>query len=86
MSGPTRDEWLKALGEAVEPCDPTAVTVAELAEMLEIDRSSAYRHLRKLIDQGRAVQTVKRVMGPSGVGKRVPAYRLLPAQKTKKKT
>ncbi len=83
-----RDEWLKALGEAFTPCDPAAVTVMELGALFGMGREWSYRRILKLIKDGKAERTFKQVAGPSGVSKRVPAYRLLtsaPAPPAKKK-
>lgn len=74
----SRDEWLEAIGEASIPKDdPTAVTVLELAKMLGIGRMAAYRRVLSLIEQGKATVTQKTVAFPSGLTKRVTAYKLV---------
>ena len=73
----SRDEWLKALGDAIEPPDPDAVTLAELAALLGVDRQMAYRHVKKLIKDGKAAIAVKYATTASGLTKRVAAYRLV---------
>jgi hypothetical protein len=78
----SRDEWLTALGEAAIPKDdPTAITVSEMAQMLGVGRMAAYRRLLTLVDQGKATTTQKQVTFPSGLTKRVAAYKLVKAKK-----
>lgn len=77
MSAITRDEWLAALGESVAPCDPDALTVRELAAMFGIGRNAAYQRVLRLVAEQRATAAVKLVTFPSGVTKRVAAYRLV---------
>lgn len=72
----SRDEWLKALGDTVRPLDPSAVTVNELAELLNIGRQAAYLRVRKLVDEGRATVAMKEVPSKHGIPKRVTAYKL----------
>jgi predicted ArsR family transcriptional regulator len=80
----SRDEWLKAMGEAAAPPDPDAVTVPEIAALLGMTRHTAYRHVLRLVDEGKAVPTFKRATGRSGVTKRVQAYKLVKATKGKR--
>jgi hypothetical protein len=72
----TRDEWLKALGEAVAPPDPEALTTRELAEMLGIPRKTMDNRIRLMVDQGKAMRTVKVVTTAQGT-RRVMAYKLV---------
>ena len=67
----SRDEWLEALGEAAEPCDPTAQTLQELQSRYGISRSIAYRKVLLLIEEGKATRTWKLVNG-----KKTAAYKL----------
>ena len=73
----SRDEWLKAVGDAVQPCDPTAVTVMELAAMLGVDRQMAYRQIKRLVSEGKAAGVSKMHTNAQGVTRRVAAYRLI---------
>lgn len=76
MSGISRDEWLKALGEAVKPVDPDALTIKELAEMFGSGRQATYQRMRKLITEKKAIQVYKDI--DTGAGRRrVPAYKLI---------
>ncbi len=78
MSVPiTRDEWLKAVGDAVMPCDPDAITVRELAEMLNVDHQAAYKQIRRLLKEGKAVPSRKRITHASGQSRTVAAYKLV---------
>jgi predicted ArsR family transcriptional regulator len=80
MSGITRDEWLSALNEPVNN-DPNAITVVELAAMLQIGRTAAKERMAKLVKDGKAVRLSKIVTNQDGRRHRVPAYKLLPAKK-----
>jgi len=78
MSAPiTRDEWLKAVGAAVMPCDPDAITVKELAETLGVSDTIAYRHIKRLIGEGKAIAVRKRVPNAQGHPRTVSAYKLV---------
>lgn len=78
MTAPiSRDEWLAALGEAALPADPDALTTIELGEMFGISAQAAYRRVRALMREGRAVRTCKTITDVGGYPKRVPAYRLV---------
>lgn len=83
MSEITRDEWLKALGDAVQPLDPTAMSIMELSAMFGIGRMATYREVLRLLKAGRAVTTVKQITGPTGISRRVPAYKLVTPKKKK---
>lgn len=74
----TRDDWLKALGEAVKPIDPDAFTVRELADMTGISRREMDEHVRRLVETGKAVRSYKIVPNSAGQQRRVAAYRLTP--------
>lgn len=78
MSTPiSRDEWLKALGDAVRPCDPDALSAAEIAKMFQITRQMAYRRITQLLADGKAVSTFKMITTADGYPKRVVAYKLV---------
>jgi hypothetical protein len=81
----TRDEWLSALDDATAKCDPDAVTVRELAALLGVERKTAYLRVVRLVETGRAVATFKTSVGPSGLPRRVPAYKLVEASKARRK-
>lgn len=74
----TRDEWMKALGDAVMPTDPDAMTVRELSEMCGIGRRAMDERVRVLVEQGKAIRTRKIVRNAVGYTRRVSAYRLIP--------
>lgn len=78
MESIARDEWLKALGDAVKPTDPDAVTVAEISEKFCIGRQAAYLQLSRLVEQGRARRTWKYVECANG-RRLVSAYALIKA-------
>lgn len=73
----SRDEWLKALGDAIKPLDPDALSLAELAGVLGVDRQMAYRHMRKLLRDGKAIAVQKMSVNSQGESRRVPAYKLV---------
>jgi len=68
----TRDEWLKALGESVKPCDPDSLTINEIARQFDIGRQGAVARMRVLVENGQAIRTFKMV-GP----RRVPSYNII---------
>lgn len=80
MSHIPRDEWLKALGDAVQDCDASALTVVEIAQEFGINRQAAYRKVLELIAEGRAVATRKIVQTRNGA-RRIQAYRLVSPKK-----
>jgi len=69
-----RDEWLKALGDAVKPIEPDALTIKELAVMFGIPRKTMEEQVRKLVEDGKARRTVKYVPNAAGHNRRVAAY------------
>ena len=73
----SRDEWLKAVGDAVQPCDPTAITVKELAEALGVNDTMAFRQIKRMIKDGKALATRKRVPNAAGILRTVTAYKLV---------
>jgi hypothetical protein len=77
MSGPTRDDWLRALGDAVKPIDPTALTLAEIAEQFGIGRYAAENRIRKLLKERKATLVYKMVTDASGRTQARQAYRLV---------
>lgn len=76
----TRDEWLAALNEAT-PCEPDALTMRELALVLGVTPRCAYDRITSLIERKQAVRVFKIATGPSGVSRRVAAYKLIDAPK-----
>lgn len=80
MSGITRDDWLKALGsESVKICNPEAMSVADLSELTGVGRGAVYKHMKKMVREGRAVATWKQ--HPTA-GRPVPAFLLKVAAKS----
>lgn len=76
----SRDEWLAALGEAAQPCEPDALTVWELmAQFPDTDRITMQRRVKQLVADGQARRTFKIYNG-----RRQPAYVLLKPAKRKK--
>lgn len=76
----TRDEWLDAIGESIEPADPNAITTTELAQLLGIGRTAARAHLARLVAEGKARITSKIVR--SGLSAtRCAAYALVKDKK-----
>lgn len=73
----SRDEWLAAVGDAVQPVDPNALTIREFSEMFSVSIATANRLITEMVASGRAVRTVKAATGAAGVTKRVPAYKLV---------
>lgn len=72
-----RDEWLKALGDAVPPeDDPEALSTLEFAEMFGCSRAAASRRLTDLEKAGKVRRVSKSIPRSSGGLMRVPAYRL----------
>lgn len=78
VSGINRDEWLKAMQDAglSNEDDQDAVTVTEFAEMFDLHRATAERHLAKLESAGKAIRTRKRSAGIDGRRYSAVAYRL----------
>lgn len=76
----SRDEWLAALGEAVKPLDPDALTVNEIAAQFNIGRQAAYLQVNRLVEAGRAKKTWKMVDCGNG-RRRLTAYTLVKAPK-----
>lgn len=85
MSGITRDDWLTALRETEPVNDPDALTVKELAELLGISVCLAQRKVPKLVAEGKATRTKKRVVDSAGRVQVVPAYVLVKAAPARKK-
>jgi hypothetical protein len=72
----SRDEWLRALDEAVcanVETDASALTVGEFAAMCGIPYSTAGNRLELMVKNGKAVRTKKRSAGRVVM---VKAYRL----------
>ena len=79
MSGITRDEWLRALGEVTDApvdSDPSAITIAEFAQMFALSRSTASKRLRLLEASGKAQRTMKQFRGSDGRMCRSLAFKL----------
>lgn len=72
-----RDEWLAAVRELEPAHDPEALTVSELQSLLGTKKSTTKSRLAKLIEDGTAIQTSKRITDNLGRSQFVTAYRLL---------
>lgn len=72
----SRDEWMKALGDAVAPVDPTAVTIRELCDQFGLGVSAVTRRVNALIKEGKAVRTMKIATLSDGNQRRITAYKL----------
>ena len=77
MNGITREEWLKALGEADCHDDPDALSPAELAALIGITTTGARFRIKKLVESGKAIRVTKIITRPDGGRIRVPAYKLV---------
>ena len=78
-AGPTRDDWLRALGDAglhAGTDDPTALTVPEFAKMMDLPRHTAARHLDKLEKVGKAIRTRKWAHASDGTRRSYLAFKL----------
>lgn len=80
----TRDEWLKALGDAVQPLDPDALTIKEIGEMFGINRHKVHARMQAMVAEGKAAMVTKHVPRSSGHPYRAPAYKLLNGNGKKK--
>ena len=77
MSGINRDDWLRAVEEAeAVTVDPSAVTIAELGDVLGLRKDATIRRVSKLIALGKATAVQKWIKDRSGRPQRVNAYRL----------
>lgn len=76
----SRDAWLSALSAAqndrLSANDPTAITIAEFAAMLNVRRCTAAVKMKQLVDAGKAQPVTKLVKRGPGVYP-APAYRLI---------
>ena len=77
----SRDAWIAALGNAIQPVDPDALSLSEIAEQFGVCRQTAERRIRQLVKAGRAVRTWKQITMTSGHPRRVPAYKLVVAKR-----
>jgi hypothetical protein len=73
----SRDEWLKALGDAVQPSDPDALTVKDLEREFGMNRHKALAKALELVKAGLAVQVTKMVHRSNGHPYRAPAFKLV---------
>lgn len=72
-----RDEWLRALGDVVQP-DPDALTIEEIGALIQRSRASTTRLVKRLEAQHRVQRVVKMVPRSGGGSYPAPAYKLLP--------
>lgn len=75
----TRDDWLAALEETRAnevDRDPSLLSYDEFASLMGIARATAVKRLNELVEAGRAVRSVKRILAPDGRIRAVVAYRL----------
>lgn len=80
----TRDEWLQALGDAVQPVDPEALTIKDLEREFGINRHKALAKALELVKAGRAIQVTKMVSRSNGHPYRAPAFKLITPKPRKK--
>jgi DNA-binding Lrp family transcriptional regulator len=85
MSGISRDDWLKALGDADVVTDDSALTVADICQQFNLCEDAVRERLRKLVASGSARRVVKIVPNSLGHKKRVTAFVLLPPNQSKRK-
>jgi hypothetical protein len=78
-SGPTRDDWLRALDAAGMPQqdDREAVTVTEFMALMNLSRMTASRQLRQLVIRGKATEVRKMATLADGRRYSCLAYRLV---------
>jgi predicted ArsR family transcriptional regulator len=74
-----RDEWLAAVYEVcgLPRHDDGSITIREFAEMIGVKHTTAKVRMRRLVGEGRAVQTMRRITDVLGRSQYVPAYRLV---------
>ncbi len=76
----TRDDWLRAVGEAaIEPDmdDPAVLTLQEFGNLIGMARSAALPRMNRLLEAGKATRTRKRIRRSDGAIMSVPAFRLV---------
>lgn len=79
--GISRSAWESAIQEVTQieydlSENADALTVQELAAVLGLGRSQAYRRAKQLVAAGKATSVRKRIRTPSGTTYPVAAYRL----------
>lgn len=76
----SREAWLEALGPAAIPQedDQDAQTVQEIATLLGWSRNTAQDHISRLVREGKATQTYKRLVRGDGRSMVARAYKLKP--------
>lgn len=81
MSGISRDDWLAALAalEPVYELDPTAITMAEFAALLQVSKDGANTKMQVLVKAGKAVPVWTQRLDARGRLQRAPGYRLVAA-------
>ena len=74
----TRDEWLKAYAEAIEPPanDSESLTSRELAALWGISQRRSRERLNVMVAKGKATVTKKWIKTADGVSILVTAYKL----------
>lgn len=72
-----REEWLRALAEAEEPEDPTALTASQFGDLFGMNRNTARKRLLELVKLGKAQPTTKLVADSTGRKQRYPAFKLV---------
>lgn len=74
----SREAWLAAVGDAIpQEDDQDAVTVTELAELLNCSRNTAQKQAIRLVKEGKARETHRRITRGDGRCMTSRAYRLL---------
>ena len=74
-----RDDWLKALASAAPEIDDSAMTTREVGALLGLSSTAAKDRVRKLVTEGRARVTNKRITDTGGRTQIVRAYKLVDA-------
>lgn len=72
-----REAWLSAVASVEPTHDPDAMTVTDLMDLFACKRTAVRFRLQQLIEDGKAVQTSKRILDRTGRPQSVVAYRLV---------
>lgn len=77
----TRDDWLRALGEAEVVDDADALTIGDIRRQFRLGKDAARSKVQTLLKNGLAVEVTKRVKDATGRMYRMKAYRLVANKK-----
>lgn len=84
MSTINRDDWLAALATVEPETDENALTIHELVALFGTKHTTTKHRIRKLVENGTAVVTRKRIIDSDGRSQAVVAYRLVTAPAKRK--